>query len=337
MSNNKPLISVVIPVYNVEKYLSQCLDGFVKQTFQDIEIICVNDGSKDNSLSILQDYAKKDNRIIVIDQKNSGAGAARNRGIAEVKGEYIYFFDSDDYIDVTALEKMYTRIKETDSDICVCRKGTFNDVTKVQTDDLLSNIVKRTMKNNEFINPQMCKNEIYQYFPIAIFTKLYKADFIKNNKIFFQEIKTCNDIYFNFMALSLAEKITFVDDILIRYRISQKDNLTANRGKHINCIFFALKKLKKELEERKLFSIFEKTYWRQAYSNFNYELSNCNSEVRRQICKKRLYKFLPLKYRLMSLKKAMFEIIFSVKNVNNRKYKQITFLGVKIKIRRRGI
>ena len=337
MDNAAPKISVVMPVYNVEKYLADSLEAFINQTFKDIEIICVNDGSKDNSLSILNHYAEIDNRIVVINQENRGAGAALNRGIEATRGEYIYFFDSDDYIEVTALEKMYKKIIATNSDICICQKGNINDLTGVQTDDFFAAHVIKIMKNNDFINPKNYRNEIYQFFPIAIFIKLYRADFVKQNKLFFQEIKTCNDIYFNFMTISLAEKITFVEDILIRYRIAQKSNLTAKRSKHINCIFFALKMLRKELEARELFAVFEKTYWEQVYSNFKYEIAQCTSIERQKTCKRRLHKFLPLKYRLRSLKKIIIETIFSVKNVNNKEYKQITFLGIKIKIRRKRI
>ena len=99
-------ISVVIPVYNVEKYLEQCLDSVIAQSFEDIEVICVNDGSTDSSLEILKRYADNDSRIKIISQKNKGAGAARNVGIENAAGEYVYFMDSDDYLNADAFERL---------------------------------------------------------------------------------------------------------------------------------------------------------------------------------------------------------------------------------------
>lgn len=100
-------VSVVIPVYNVENYLEECLDSIINQTLKDIEIICINDGSTDASIDILEKYAKADSRIQIFNQNNSGLSAARNRGIELSKGEFVYFIDSDDYLDLNALKELY--------------------------------------------------------------------------------------------------------------------------------------------------------------------------------------------------------------------------------------
>ena len=115
-----PKVSVIIPVYNVEKYLSECLDSVVNQTLKDIEIICVNDGSPDGSAAILEEYAQKDNRIKVITQENRGLSEARNSGLKIASGEYIAFLDSDDYIDLKFFEQLYKRGIESNSDVVVC-------------------------------------------------------------------------------------------------------------------------------------------------------------------------------------------------------------------------
>ena len=117
---NKPKNSVIVPVYNVEKYLKECLDSLVNQTLQDFGIICINNGSTDGSLNILKEYAQKDKRIKIINQENKGLSAARNCGIEVATGEYIGFIDSDDYVDINFYENLYKRGKETDSDIVVC-------------------------------------------------------------------------------------------------------------------------------------------------------------------------------------------------------------------------
>ncbi|MBW5381342.1 glycosyltransferase family 2 protein [Brachyspira hampsonii] len=113
------MVSIIIPVYNVSKYLSTCLDSAVNQTYKDLEIICINDGSTDDSLEILKEYADKDNRIIIIDKKNSGVSAARNDGIEKSNGEYIFFMDSDDYIDNDFIEVFYNNAEKNNSDLVV--------------------------------------------------------------------------------------------------------------------------------------------------------------------------------------------------------------------------
>ena len=113
-------VSIIIPVYNVEQYLPKCLDSIINQTLKDIEIICINDGSTDNSLSILKEYASKDDRMIIIDKENKGQGIARNLGIKKAKGKYIGFVDPDDWVDIQMFEKMYNQAQKLNSEIVIC-------------------------------------------------------------------------------------------------------------------------------------------------------------------------------------------------------------------------
>ena len=130
--SRSPKISVIIPVYNTEKYLRQCLDTVVAQTLKDIEIILVDDGSTDDSLLICREYARKDDRIHVYHQENQGAGPARNYGIKVAKGQYFSFLDADDLFKLDMLERLYDKCSVTDSDICICRsKGIRNK--KIET------------------------------------------------------------------------------------------------------------------------------------------------------------------------------------------------------------
>ena len=124
-----PLISIVTPVYNTEKYLSECLDSIFAQTMPDIELICVDDGSTDNSLNILKDYQKKHKNLKVISQKNGGPGVARNTGIDNATGKYICFWDSDDIFEPDALEKLYNQAEKNKADITICRMQMFNTQT----------------------------------------------------------------------------------------------------------------------------------------------------------------------------------------------------------------
>ena len=122
-----PKVSVIVPVYNVSEYLGQCLDSILLQTLQDIEVICVNDGSTDDSLDILQGYAMFDERLKIISQENAGAGAARNNGIKHATGEYIICLDSDDFFEPDMLEKMVAKAEEDGSDVVVCDFYFFNN------------------------------------------------------------------------------------------------------------------------------------------------------------------------------------------------------------------
>ena len=119
MENKEILVSVIIPVYNAALFLDQCLDSVVNQTLRDIEIICVDDGSTDNSVDIIKKYMMSDSRIKLFRQSNKGAGAARNFGLKYATGKYVHFLDSDDWLDLSAYEKTYGIIEEAKSDICI--------------------------------------------------------------------------------------------------------------------------------------------------------------------------------------------------------------------------
>ena len=121
----KPLVSVLIPVYNVEKYLERCLDSILKQTLTKIEIICVNDGSTDNSLSILKEYQKKDSRIIIVNKENGGLPSARNAGLDRAEGKYVGFVDSDDYIEPNMFQKLYDTAESEKVGGCHLRREYF--------------------------------------------------------------------------------------------------------------------------------------------------------------------------------------------------------------------
>ena len=198
-----PKVSVIIPVYNTEKYLRKCLDSVCNQTLSDIEIICVNDCSTDNSFEILKKYASKDDRIKLIDFKeNKGAAVARNTGIDEAKGEYIGFVDSDDFIDLDFYEKLYNKAIETGA-----------DVTK-------SNLIFENFcnedNNKEYHNLQEVRINKLNLNHIP--TTLIKKSFLINNKIAFPEIlKNAEDSVFEVMVGAKANKIEIVGSVFYHY------------------------------------------------------------------------------------------------------------------------
>ena len=129
---DKIKVSVIVPVYNVEKYLRECLNFLVNQTLKEIEIICINDGSEDSSLEILNEYASKDSRFVIINQENSGQSVARNKGLDIAKGEYIGFVDSDDWVDLNFFENLYSEAVKNNSDIAAAsiRKVIYDKLDK---------------------------------------------------------------------------------------------------------------------------------------------------------------------------------------------------------------
>ena len=329
-----PKVSVIIPVYNVEKYLSQCLDSVVNQTLKDIEIICIDDGSTDNSLEILKTYAQKDSRIKILTQQNSGAGAARNLGLKKASGQYLYFMDSDDFISAELVEKMYSKIREHVADICVCQNNTFNDNTQEYKNCNWAKDIDLTM-GLEVFNKYDIPLNLFQFCNIPTQTKLYRTDFVKDNKIKFQEIKICNDVFFNFYSLAMAEKIVMLKEELATYRQGHA-NLTRNRGNHINCILEAFSKLRRELKRQKLFKLLQDTMYKRARACFNYETHQLDNQKKKDYWTLKLYNFLPKKYWTKSAlklknEKSIIKKIFSIQNVGI--HKVICILGIKLKIK----
>ena len=202
-------VSIIVPVYNVEKYLRKCLDSLINQTLKEIEIICVNDGSKDNSPKILEEYAKKDNRIIVINQENAGLSVARNSGIDIAKGEYIGFVDSDDWVDLDFFEKLYYSATSNDTDIAV---GGIIRVTGIKKKKFL-NFEKETLTDNANLKFELCDVPEKSY----VTNKIYKTQKLKEINLKFEEGRIFEDCIFTPQALFYLGKIVTVPNIYYYY------------------------------------------------------------------------------------------------------------------------
>lgn len=219
---NPILVSVVLPVYNAEKFLPESLNNLLGQSLKDIEIICVNDGSQDSSLQILKDISAKDSRIVVIDSLNCGAGAARNKALDVAKGEYVSFLDADDQFDERLLEKLYKKAKATDADVVFCEWGILEQdgkkhkVTKAKGCSETENLAGRSLP--------------FEYFGSTAWNKLFRREMIQAKGLYFQTIKTCNDIGFVWSALVAAKRIFYVPEHLIYWRRGNS-NLTSQRWK----------------------------------------------------------------------------------------------------------
>lgn len=199
-----PKISIIIPVYNAEKYLNRCLESLICQSLKNIEIICVNDGSSDRSPNILKEYAQKDKRIKIIDQENQGVAAARNAGIDIAKGKYLGFVDADDWVDYNFYERLYTSTNNLQIDIV---KGNtariFNDKTEKKGD--LNNNIKSS------------RDHIVSSFQYEWWSAIYKRDLIINNNIKFQKALLAEDQLFLTEVLCVSKSFEIINDVYYYY------------------------------------------------------------------------------------------------------------------------
>ena len=209
--------SIIVPVYNVEKYLTKCLDSITNQNFRDIEIICVNDGSTDNSLQILKEYAQKDRRIIVIDQENQGVSAARNRGLAVATGDYILFVDSDDWIELNACEIILQNLEEKNVDIL------FFEYRKISKNNKEYPLKKTVTGDSDVFNFNTKLD--YCFFNLdlrSVWGKVYKKSYINSLGKFSHNISFGEDTLFIIDKLLNNPRVKIIRDILYNYRDSEK-------------------------------------------------------------------------------------------------------------------
>ena len=211
------LISIIIPIYNSEKFILRCLDSLINQTYNNIEIICVDDWSKDNSLGLINDYKGKDNRIVIISQKNQWAGIARNNWIKIANWDFITFVDSDDALELDAIEEMVKCLNE-DTDIIISWIKIINNV-------------KNTIKLYIPQKKDWIWNELK--FTATVF-KLYRRKLIEDNNIKFGECKIHEDVIFSINAFSATDKInTLSKSWYINYQACNPNSLSMSMGKYI--------------------------------------------------------------------------------------------------------
>ncbi len=227
-----PEISVIVPVYNVEKYIRKCLDSIINQTFKDIEIICVNDGSTDKSREILTEYQKKDSRIKIIDKKNGGLSSARNAGLKAAQGKFISFIDSDDWAEKTMLEKLYNNITALNSDISICAVHQY-DETKQEINDS-SKYFTLGFFDETFDNKAFTYKDVKPFIMdvcVMAWNKLYRKSLIEECRAEFPDGLIWEDGPFFFSIFFKAEGVSIVRDFLYYYRINRKGSIIQKGGK----------------------------------------------------------------------------------------------------------
>ena len=255
----QPVVSVIMPVYNGHDHLRQCLDSVVSQTLKDIEIICVDDGSQDDSVDILNEYASRDKRIHVFRQENAGAGAARNTGLMHATGKYLSFLDSDDFFEPQMLERAVGKIKTDQADFVVFRCDHYLE----DTNEYKS--AKYTLKTDIIppytpFNFRSMTGNVFRAFVGWAWDKLYDREFVMENNLRFQEQRTSNDMLFVFSAVVAAKRISYFEDVLAHQRRNNKESLSNTREKSWFCFYDALDALRKYLKEKGLYEELEQDF-----------------------------------------------------------------------------
>lgn len=225
-------VSVIIPVYNAEKYLRTALDSVVCQTLKNIEIICVDDGSTDNSFAILQEYAERDHRFVLLQQEHQYAGIARNYGMSVAKGEYLSFLDADDYFKPDMLEKAYQCAKKEVADVVVFGMSVFKDDYENSFPVEWGLYESRIPDGNSFKAHENSRF-LLNFTNTAAWNKLFRTTFIKKEKLRFQATQRWNDVSFVMQTLALSNSVGLVRDKLIYYRIENTQSLQGTREEGI--------------------------------------------------------------------------------------------------------
>ena len=267
-----PSVSVIVPVYNSARYLSECLESICAQTLDDIEVICVDDGSTDDSMAILESFAARDSRVHALHQDNAGAGVARNLGMRHATGEYLSFLDSDDVFEPTMLERMVGFARARDLDVCVCRCDTFDDETGIHTPaphtirtDLLP---KRSAFSATDVDAHFF--DAFLWWP---WDKLFRRSFVEGLGISYMPLRTTNDLFFVAAATVQATRIDYVDDILVHQRVHE-GSLAKTRDKSSDCFIAALLELKRLLVERGLYERFERDFLNYCVNHMMWQLES---------------------------------------------------------------
>lgn len=253
MKTDQIKVSVIIPVYNAEKYLRKTMEYITRQTLKEIEIICVDDGSTDASRGILEEWGRRDTRICVLTQQNLFAGVARNKGLEQAKGKYVIFWDADDIFEPDALEQLYKKSENQQADICICAARQYDEQHNIylETGAYLN---KKILPKKSVFNKGDLPNHIFSLATNVPWNKLYRRNFLMLHKLQYQDIRQANDTYFTMMALFLAERITWVDKVLISYRTNNTQSLS---GKTSDTVFCALESYQYTLKQMEKYPEFE--------------------------------------------------------------------------------
>ncbi len=243
-------VSVILPIYNQERYLSKALNSLQNQTLEEIEFICVNDGSKDKSLDILSDFADSDNRVRILDQKNQGCGVARNNGLKLARGEYIAFLDPDDWFEPNALETLYTKSEKQNCDMVVFNFNKINEDGSLFGQFNLKKRLQRffDIKEGENFHWRDIQSRVLGgMYPVA-WNKFYKHELVKKHRLHFAKSNLAEDNVFVFGATLHSDRIGYSDKYLYNYLIRENSAIRSRSDRNF-CLFNSIDSVRKLLND----------------------------------------------------------------------------------------
>lgn len=253
-----PQISIVLPVYNVEHYLKTTIDSILSQTFTDFELICIDDGSTDNSVSLLSDYASRDRRIKVHTQSNVGPGASRNNGLDKATGKYVMMLDADDIYHPDMLELLHSKAINLNADIVVCKSSRFDNNSGSKLDSWWM-LNEAQIPEAEPFTVWNMPDYAFTAFMGWPWDKLFKRDFIERNGLRYPALSNSEDLYFVFLAIAKADRIGLVDQELIDHRDNRSGSVSGSRAKDPLAFYTSTCLLKSELQKDP--ELYQKLSW----------------------------------------------------------------------------
>jgi glycosyltransferase involved in cell wall biosynthesis len=272
-------ISIIITVYNGESYLRECLNSILTQTLDDLEIICVNDASTDNTLEILKEYADK---IIVLTNKyNLMAGESRNRGFAMAQGEYVIFLDSDDLFEPDMLKEAYQKASNANAQICIFKEDQFIDKSEVYIGYPYAVKIMDTLGEKLFFPPSEVSEMIFNLWNGWAWDKIFNRQFLIEKGLKFQNIKTSEDGYLVHAALVSAKRIAFINKVLVHHRVGNTNSLSNMRSQVWTSCFAYLREIQKYLRNNHLMYLYESSFinWSCEFLYWNYQTINKESRT----------------------------------------------------------
>ena len=340
-NTTNPTFSIILPVYNVEKYIVKCLKSIENQTYSNFEVILVDDGSTDNSVEKIMQFANQDARFNVVSQQNLGAGVARNNALKQAKGQYIVFVDPDDWIETQALEKLLGAFSSANAEVIEFNYNECNDLSgEIKLHDnalLMKKRFSRDLSYSKYYNLSVIKEKCFWGVDIHIWTRAYSAEFLHRINAKFSALRLAEDHIFLYMVLLNADKIYYINDCLYNYRcrFGSLVNETSNNN---FCAFKAAAILKEYLKSQNLYDEFKnvfREYQLLLFAECYQRLPKESIRKYKKVCRKVLpiCDYLRMRFKTKTYK-SFLEMLFSIKNERRLgiKRKVINILGISIRI-----
>ena len=258
-----PKVSVIIPFHNKKKYINECIETIINQTLKEIEIICIDNGSTDDSLDVLKKYAEVDERITVIKQNIQNCGNAKNIGLSFAKGNYLSFLDSDYSFDLNMLEEMYEELIKQQVDIIICPFKIFNvDDGIFKKPTVIETLRFDFLPKNNFFSINDISKNIFQFCSEWTLDKMFRTSFIKSNKIQFLNIEKFNDYHFTFLALCSAKSIIATKKIILIKKVEPILSKSIDPNIISSCLITSVNNLKANLKRTGFFFLVKESFWK---------------------------------------------------------------------------